>query len=126
ILVVGPSAAYTAYIERVLPSLGEESVTLRSVGDVVAGVTATRLAGPHMAAIKGSLRIRPLLSRAAADTPPEAPDQFRAFVAGHAVRVDRPALDRIRAQVLRGHQRNLATSGVRSALSEAAWRSVRE
>ena len=29
ILVVGPSSAYTAYIERVLPSLGEESVTLR-------------------------------------------------------------------------------------------------
>lgn len=30
ILVVGPSAAYTAYIERVLPSLGEESVHLRA------------------------------------------------------------------------------------------------
>ena len=39
ILVVGPSAAYTAYIERVLPSLGEDTVTLRSLGDVVDGVT---------------------------------------------------------------------------------------
>ena len=126
ILVVGPSSAYTAYIERVLPSLGEESVTLRSLGDVVDGVTATRLDPPEVAAIKGSLRIRRLLARAAADAPPEAPESFRAFVNGKAVRVDAPALDRIRAQVLRNHQRNLSAKAVQSALAEAAWASVRE
>jgi RecA/RadA recombinase len=126
ILVVGPSAAYTAYIERVLPSLGEETVTLRSIGDVVDGVTATRLDEPPVAALKGSLRIRRLLARAAADAPPGAPQEFRAFVNGKAVRVDRPALDRIRAQVLRSHQRNLAGHAVRTALAEAAWASVRE
>ena len=32
VLVVGPSPVFMAYIERVLPSLGEESVTLRAVG----------------------------------------------------------------------------------------------
>ena len=53
ILVVGPSAAYTAYIERVLPSLGEESVTLRSLGDVVEGVTATRLDTPEVGGDQG-------------------------------------------------------------------------
>ncbi|HEV7172087.1 HelD family protein [Pedococcus sp.] len=126
ILVVGPSAAYTAYIERVLPSLGEESVTLRSLGDVIDGVSASRLDPPDVAAVKGSLRIRRVLARAAADAPPEAPEQFRAFVGGKAVRVDRPALDRIRAQVLRNHQRNLATKAVEQALAEAAWASVRE
>jgi RecA/RadA recombinase len=126
ILVVGPSAAYTAYIERVLPSLGEETVTLRSVGDVVDGVTATRLDEPPVAALKGSLRIRRLLSRAAADAPPGAPPEFRAFVNGKAVRVDRPTLDRIRTQALRSHQRNLAGAAVRTALAEAAWASVRE
>jgi DNA helicase IV len=126
ILVVGPSSAYTAYIERVLPSLGEESVTLRSLGDVVDGVTATRLDPPDVAAIKGSLRIRRLLARAAADAPPEAPQAFRAFVNGKAVRVDAPALDRIRAQVLRNHQRNLSAKAVQSALAEAAWASVRD
>jgi DNA helicase IV len=126
ILVVGPSSAYTAYIERVLPSLGEESVTLRSLGDVVDGVTATRLDTPEVAAIKGSLRIRRLLARASSDAPPEAPQSFRAFVNGKAVRVDAPVLDRIRAQVLRNHQRNLATKAVQSALAEAAWASVRE
>jgi DNA helicase IV len=126
ILVVGPSAAYTAYIERVLPSLGEESVTLRSVGDVIDGVTAKRLDAPSVAALKGSLRIRRVLARAAADAPPGAPTAFRAFVAGNAVRVDQPALDRIRAQVLRNHQRNLAAKTVQSALADAAWATVRE
>jgi len=82
ILVVGPSAAYTAYIERVLPSLGEETVTLRSIGDVVDGLTATRLDEPAVAALKGSLRVRRLLSRAAADAPPGAPAEFRTFVNG--------------------------------------------
>ena len=28
-------------IERVLPSLGEDSVVLRSLGDILAGITAT-------------------------------------------------------------------------------------
>ena len=126
ILVVGPSSAYTAYIERVLPSLGEESVTLRSLGDVVDGVTAARLDPPAVAATKGSLRVRRLLARAAADSPPGAPMQFRAFVNGKAVRVDTPALDRIRSQVLRGHQRNNAAKAVRTQLAEAAWASVRE
>ena len=126
ILVVGPSSAYTAYIERVLPSLGEESVTLRSLGDVVDGVTATRLDTPEVAAIKGSLRIRRLLARAASDAPPDAPESFRAFVNGKAVRVDAPVLDRIRAQVLRNHQRNLSAKAVQSALAEASWASVRD
>ena len=101
-------------------------MTLRSLGDVVDGVTATRLDTPEVAAIKGSLRIRRLLARAASDAPPEAPQSFRAFVNGKAVRVDAPVLDRIRAQVLRNHQRNLSAKAVQSALAEAAWASVRD
>ena len=101
ILVVGPSSAYTAYIERVLPSLGEETVTLRSLGDVVDGVTTARLDPPAAAAIKGSLRIRRVLARAARDVIPDAPTQLRAFVAGRAIRLEASVLDRVRSQVLR-------------------------
>ena len=125
ILVVGPSAAYTAYIERVLPSLGEESVALRALGDVVDGMTATRLDSPEVAAIKGSLRIRRLLARLASRAPAGSPTTFRAFIAGHAVRLDEPVLRRVRSDVLRGHQHNLAADAARTALAEAAWRSVR-
>ncbi|MGL5819163.1 MAG: HelD family protein [Phycicoccus sp.] len=126
ILVVGPSAAYTAYIERVLPSLGEESVALRALGDLVDGMTATRPDSPEVAAIKGSLQIRRLLGRLASREPAGAPGRLRAFVAGQAVRLDEPALRRVRSEVLRGHQHNLATDAARSALADAAWRSVRQ
>ncbi len=126
ILVVGPSAAYTAYIERVLPSLGEESVSLRALGDVVDGITATRLDHPEVAAVKGSLRVRQLLGRLAARPPQGAPTRLRAFVAGHAVRLDEEVLRRVRSQVLRTHQHNLAGDAARSALADAAWRSVRQ
>ncbi|MGV1009211.1 MAG: HelD family protein [Dermatophilaceae bacterium] len=122
ILVVGPSAAYTAYIERVLPSLGEESVTLRSTGDLVDVVSAQRFDPPPAAAVKGSLRMREVLSRAARDLVPGAPTEFRAFVAGEAVRLDETALEQIRASVTRQHQRNLATDAVVAALGEAAFR----
>jgi hypothetical protein len=101
-------------------------VTLRSLGDVIDGVSASRLDSPDVAAVKGSLRIRRVLARAAADVPPDAPEQFRTFVNGKAVRVERAALDRIRAQVLRNHQRNLASKAVEQALAEAAWASVRD
>jgi DNA helicase IV len=121
ILVVGPSAAYTAYIERVLPSLGEDTVTLRSLGDVVDGVTADRLDPPAAAALKGSLKIRRILARVARDVIPDAPTELRAFVAGRAIRLDSVVLDRVRRRVLRTHQRNLALEAATQALAEAAW-----
>ncbi len=121
ILVLGPSGAYTAYIERVLPSLGEDSVVLRSLGDVVDAMYTERLDSPEVARLKGSPRIRTLLGAASRGRVPGAPTEFRAMVGGRPVRVDERALDRVRTQVLRQHQRNLAGPAARAALSEAAW-----
>ncbi|WP_408637665.1 HelD family protein [Ornithinimicrobium sediminis] len=126
VLVVGPSAAYTAYIERVLPSLGEESVTLRSVGDVVGGITATRNDAPAAAAVKGSLRMRPVLSRLVREPAPDAPTVLRCFVAGHAVRLEADELERVRRQVLRHHQRNSSHDAAVRALAERTWLQVRQ
>ncbi|KGN36191.1 HelD family protein [Knoellia subterranea] len=126
ILVVGPSAAYTAYIERVLPSLGEDSVALRALGDLVDGVTAVRLDSPEVAAIKGSLRIRRVLSRAASRPPEGAPSELRAFINGHAVRLDSGVLSGIRRHILRSSQHNLAAKQAREELAQAAWKSVRQ
>lgn len=128
ILVVGPSSAYTAYIERVLPSLGEDSVALRALGDVVNGMTATRLDTPDAARIKGSLAIRTVLSRAAKDVAPEAVSSLRAMVAGLAVNLDERTLNRLRKDLLAHHQHNkLAgdTGDIVDALAAAAWQQVR-
>ena len=38
VLVVGPSPVFVSYISRVLPSLGEDDVTLASLGSLVVGV----------------------------------------------------------------------------------------
>ncbi|WP_446665073.1 HelD family protein [Flexivirga sp. B27] len=124
ILVVGPSAAYTAYIERVLPSLGEDSVTLRSLGDLVEGMTATRLDSPAAAEVKGSPRIRQVLARAARDTAPDAATRLRVMIDGQPIRIDTPELLRIRRQVLRHHQHNAATEAATTALAEVAWKQV--
>ena len=121
VLVIGPSSAYTAYIERVLPSLGEDSVTLRSLGDVVDAITTGRLDRPEVAAIKGTLRVRRLLERVASDRVPGAPDGFRAFVGGQAITIAPAQLDDIRRRVLRGHQRNSGAASARGMLAEAAW-----
>ena len=126
ILVVGPSAAYTAYIERVLPSLGEESVALRALGDLVDGMTATRLDPPEVAAVKGAPAIRRVLGRLASATPEGAPTRFRAFVAGHAVSLDEAVLRRVRSAVLRGTPHNLGTDAAGHGLREAAWATVRD
>jgi DNA helicase IV len=125
ILVVGPSAAYTAYIERVLPSLGEDTVTLRALGDIADGITTERLDTPSAAAIKGSLKVRRILARVARDVIPGTPTQLRAFVAGRAIRLESEDLDRVRTKVLRAHQRNLALEVATQALAEAAWASNR-
>src|SRR6266542_5814092 len=62
ILVVGPSTVFTTYISRVLPSLGEDSVHLRAVGELVAGVRATRRDRAELAEIKGDEHMRALLA----------------------------------------------------------------
>ncbi|WP_345506194.1 HelD family protein [Terrabacter aeriphilus] len=121
ILVIGPSGAYTAYIERVLPSLGEESVVLRALGDVLDVVHTERHDSPAVARTKGSTRIRTLLGAAARGRVPDAPTEFRAMVAGRPVRLEARDLDRVRSQVLRQHQRNTATGAAQAALGEAAW-----
>ncbi|CAN5449389.1 AAA family ATPase [soil metagenome] len=124
VLVVGPSAGYTAYIERVLPSLGEDSVTLRSLGDVVGGITAARLDTPAIAAIKGSPRMRGVLTRLARAPVPDAPLVLRCFVAGLAIRLEGGDLERARRQALRRHHRNNARDVAVIALAELAWAQV--
>ena len=124
ILVVGPSGAYTAYIERVLPSLGENSVALRALGSLVSAIDTERLDSPEIAAIKGSITIRRVLGKLARSRVPDAPTEFRAFVGGHALRLDARVLDKVRAAVLRSHPRNLGFAAAQSLLGQEAWRTV--
>ncbi|NRQ48876.1 HelD family protein [Aeromicrobium stalagmiti] len=125
VLVVGPSTVFMNYIERVLPSLGETSVTLRSLGEVVDGLRAARHDEPVAAAAKGSSRMVKFLGRAAAAPAPGSPTEFRYFYKDDVLRLDAAQLDRIRRQLLAGAKRNRAYAKAPAALVDALWRQVR-
>ncbi|MDX6744655.1 HelD family protein [Actinocorallia sp. A-T 12471] len=123
VLIVGPNQRFTAYIERVLPSLGEGSAALRSLGDLVPGVVATRHDTPELSRIKGAGAMAGIMRRAVADHPPGAPELLTVVHAGVVVRLDRPRLDKIRRQL---HQRvsgsvNTARRKVAETVLDALW-----
>ncbi len=64
VLLVGPSSAFLDYIERVLPSLGETGVVMKSVGELYPGLVTTAEDTPASAEIKGRDVWKKILKRA--------------------------------------------------------------
>ena len=127
ILVVGPSGVFVEYIATVLPSLGEETATLRSLGSLVPGYEATRVDPGDVAAIKGSLRMRRVLERASHDGVPGAPTELRLLYRGALLRLDAAHLDRIRRSALqRGARRNEVRGHGFDRVFDALWAQARE
>ncbi|MFG2002451.1 HelD family protein [Spirillospora sp. NPDC048911] len=123
VLILGPNRRFTAYIERVLPSLGEGSASLRSLGDLVEGVTATGHDSPALARLKGAESMVRVLRRAVADQAPGAPDELRVVYRGVVVRLDRQRLDKLRNEVHRRSRGSVNAARGRAAelLLEALW-----
>ncbi|MGA4729870.1 HelD family protein [Micromonospora taraxaci] len=127
ILVVGPSSVFVEYIGSVLPSLGEDTATLHSLGTLFPGMSATRTDPPQVAAVKGSLRMRRVLERAARDAVPGGPGELRLLYRGTLLRLDRTTLDRIRDGALhRGARRNEARRAGFDGVFAALWAQARE
>jgi hypothetical protein len=99
VLVIGPSGVFTTYISRVLPSMGETNVELRSLGQVLDGLDATRHDPAPLAAIKGSLRMRKVLGKALRDTPPDAPTEMKIVYRGEVLKLSAKELDKVRRKV---------------------------
>ncbi|MCA2218471.1 HelD family protein [Jidongwangia harbinensis] len=126
ILVVGPSGVFVTYIATVLPSLGEDTATLRSLGSLVVGYDAQRVDPTHVAAVKGSLRIRRVLERATHDAVPGAPTELRLLYRGALLRLDAADLDRIRRRALpRGARRNEVRGAGFDGIFNALWTQAR-
>lgn len=105
VLVVGPSRVFMNYIERVLPSLGEDSVTLRAVGQAatdVLGMSSDRMDRADAATCKGSLRMREVLRHLVRlPATAEAGDlRPRVTVKGEVLSLSGGELARIREQIL--------------------------
>jgi DNA helicase IV len=125
VLVVGPSGVFMRYIERVLPSLGETAVALRSLGEVVDGVRATRHDEPAVADVKGSERMAELMRRTARQQAPGSPEEFRVFWRDDTIVLDRAILGRLRRQLMAQGHRNRQLPRVATTLLDAMWRQVR-
>ncbi len=129
ILVVGPSTVFTTYISRVLPALGEESVHLRAIGELVTGVTATRRDPAAVAALKGSEQMLGVLDELRWQTPPGAPDRLRLVYAGQVLTLHAGELaearERTRARAeAAGTLPNLARPVAARVLLAALWSKV--
>jgi len=126
-LVVGPSPVFVNYIATVLPSLGEESATLRALGELVEGVRATRMDPGPVAAIKGSLRMVTVLRRAVRDQVPDAPTELRLIWQGALLRVGPERLEEIRRRALpRRARRNEVRRVAFDGIFDALWDEVTE
>lgn len=127
VLVVGPSRVFMNYIERVLPSLGEDSVTLRAIGSVpsdVLGFRAERVDPADLHAIKGSTRMLPLLRKLVNEPLADLVDeqtQLRVVVKGEVLTLPAEQLARLRNDTLRNHKLNQARAAAESAVLAALW-----
>ena len=64
VLIVGPNRAFLAYVQEVLPALGEVQVTQSTVDDLSPSVRVRRLAGEAEERLKGDARCAVVLERA--------------------------------------------------------------
>ena len=87
VLVVGPNPTFMEYVSHVLPTLGEESVEQRAVGELVDGVEATVVDAPEVERLKGSARLAEVLARAAATRSAAHPEELVARMEGEYIRV---------------------------------------
>jgi hypothetical protein len=127
ILVVGPSGVFVDYIATVLPSLGEDTATLRSLGSLVPGYDATRVDPTDVAAIKGSLRMRRVLERASHDAVPGAPAELRLLYRGTLLRLDQQQLDKCRRKALpKGARRNEVRGVGFDRIFDALWEQAKQ
>lgn len=125
VLIVGPSGVFMNYIARVLPSLGETAVALRSLGEVVDGVKAFRRDDPAVAAVKGSARMAEVLRRASRQAVPGSPGEFRIFYRDDVLQLDPRRLGDLRRHLMSQGRRNRQLPRVANALLDALWRQVR-
>ncbi|HEU5484735.1 MAG TPA: helicase, partial [Microlunatus sp.] len=125
VLVVGPSQVFMNYIERVLPSLGEDAVTLRSIGSVAADVVdlrGERTDDASVATLKGSLRMVAVLKRLVNEPWQDVPLELFVTLQGHVLRLGADELARIRSDVLAHTKLNAGREAAERALLAALWR----
>lgn len=129
VLVVGPSNAFTRYVERVLPALGEDRAVLRSLaGFAPAGVPVRGWDRPEVAAVSGSAVMAEVCRRLLGAAVPPIPPTTRVVVDDLAVDVPARDVARSRERLLRrvepgveGRRYHDRAHAAEQAMREVLW-----
>src|SRR5213082_309271 len=87
VLVVGPNPTFMDYVSHVLPTLGEEAVEQRAVGELVDGVEPTREDAEDVARLKADPRLADVVRRAVEQSVQPAPEELVLYLDGAFVKV---------------------------------------
>ncbi|WP_179798231.1 UvrD-helicase domain-containing protein [Actinomycetospora corticicola] len=101
VLVVGPNPTFLRYIEQVLPSLGETSVLLQTVGELYPGLAAQGHETSARSARKGDLDMAKVLAAAVRDRQELPRRPVRLVVDGEPVEIDRDLVAQARTRARR-------------------------
>jgi DNA helicase IV len=85
VLIVGPNPTFLRYISHVLPSLGESSARLATIGTLYPGITAERPEAPEVAEIKGRRAFAAVVAAAVRDRQQAPADGLAVRFAGDLV-----------------------------------------
>src|SRR6266702_2384530 len=109
VLVVGPNATFLRYIGQVLPSLGETSVLLATVGDLMPAITATGAEPAEVARIKGRPGMAQIVASAVRDRQRVPHEGLEISFEKSRYRLGRQSLSRARERARRSRRpHNLA------------------
>jgi DNA helicase IV len=96
VLVIGPNPTFLRYIGSVLPSLGESSVLLSTVGGLYPGVTADLTEPPETAEVKGRITMAGVVAAAVRDRQWVPGDVLEVTYERKVLRLDRQTCERVR------------------------------
>ncbi len=104
VLVVGPNATFLRYIGQVLPSLGETSVLLSTIGDLLPGVSATAAEPAVTAEIKGRPQFAEIIAAAIRARQQVPADGIEVIVDRERLRLDRRVIAQARERARRSRR----------------------
>ena len=104
VLVVGPNATFLRYIGQVLPSLGETSVVLGTVGQLFPGLDARRAEPPAVAEVKGRAEMAGVVAAAVRDRQQVPRRPVELAVEQQRVRLDRDLVNAARSRARRSRR----------------------
>jgi len=104
VLVVGPNPTFLRYIGQVLPSLGETSVVLGTVGQLFPGLDARRPEPTAVAEVKGRAGMAAVMAAAVRDRQQVPRRTVRLVVDQQEVRLDRDVANAARTRARRSRK----------------------